>query len=62
MEESTFKHDNENPSFYENKVIYNLPYTEEFIEIKIHMKSAEKYNTARAYIGIMMEKLVHMLR
>lgn len=53
---------NEKPSAYENNIVYHFPYTEEFIEVKIHMESPKKYNTARAYVNMMIENLSEMLR
>ena len=63
MEEFTFKPTDEKPSFYENTIIYHILQTnDEFIEVKIHMKTPEKYNNVRAHVNIMMEKLANLLR
>lgn len=63
MEEFKFNPTDEKPSFYENTIIYHLLQTEdEFIEVKIHMKTPEKYNNARAHVNILMEKLANLLR
>lgn len=62
MEEFTFKSTDEKPSFYEKTTIYRLLHTEEFIEVKVHMKTSEKCNNVSEYVSIMMEKLANLFR
>lgn len=62
MEEFTYKPTDEKPSFYENTIIYHLLHSsEEFIEVKIHMKTPERYNNVRAHVNILIAKLAELL-